>query len=84
MNKCTARKVSELVFENKKNLSDGFYIEFMRLIKEYYYNGNNVEVIRIFLKSNKNEFTEQILLYFPEPSYFDNALNIISFIPYIF
>ena len=56
----------------------------MRLIKEYYYHGNNVEVIRIFLNSNKNEITEQILLYFPGPSYFDTALNILSFIPYIF
>ena len=35
MNKCTARKVSELVFENKKNLSDGFYIEFMRLAYDF-------------------------------------------------
>ena len=80
----TARKVTELVFENRENLPNGFYIEFMGLIKQYYYHGDNIESIHIFLKSNKNEFTEKILVYFPEPSYFDTALHILSLIPYIF
>ena len=80
----TARKVTEFVFENKENLPNGFYIKFMILIKQYYYHGDNIQDIHLFLKSNKNEFTRQILNYFPEPSYFDTAIHILSFIPYIF
>ena len=85
MDKQTVSAIAEYIFENRENVTEGFYVDIMKLLKNNYVNGNGLEEFHIFLAQNENPVTQRIISrFFPKQSYFGVMLETLSFIPFIF
>jgi len=56
--------LSEILFENKMNVPDGFYITFMDLLKKQYFTGNNETEIFNYINSQTDKVDKSLLIQF--------------------